>query len=335
MALILISCALLIVSYVNDDGNLKFNMNFRITRANTIRFELKNTELAYGTNDDDYSAKYNDMDLNAVFNNVFDSGSLKPDITAQLVELTEIYVNDLITDITSDISIPQSQKDQLIDYLNNYTTDYASDIDEIMNDISFAADLNVSDDTNDAFRYMSIPGYLTIAGILLCVVTMLLVTLMYLDKVPEGCCCKFFTSCCCFMPALIVIIVVGAAWIVLVALRDTLGEINWDDAEDGFRNSLVDVMNQYVTDPINNWASGQGITYNGWTRVLDATIEREIRDFSDDLSVGTSPWLQCIAGVCFLIFSCSFCCCKNKKDEQEGGENIELGYGSKDNNFAM
>jgi len=318
---------LLLVSYANNDGNIKFEMTFTITEQNTMKFGLLHRQLEYGVNDDLWETPYNDMDLALVVDRIFvDSGSLSEAVLNQLIDLTAIYADNLVEDVTADMSLSQDQKNQLTDYITALTPDYEANMDEIMGDISFADSLNVSDETNDAFRLVEIPSMLVGAGMALCIVMMILLSMFYFGYLTETCCCKCCTSFLCLIPALFAILVCGVTWIVLASLYEAHVNINWDDAESGLKNGIDDVMTQYFVDPVTNFLSDNGINYNGLGTVLDATIA-PIGNFEDKVSVGTSPWLQSIAGLLFFMFACGFCCCQTKKEDEakQWDEGVEFG----------
>lgn len=334
MALLFFSFVMLIVSYANDDGNLKFKLAFSITEPNEIWMELKHTTLGYGVNDDEWDISYSSMDLVQVFDHIFDSGSLKPDITAQLVAITDNYKTDLVNDVNtgSGASLPQNQKDQIISYVDDFDPNYGPSIEDIMADLSFANDLGITQDTNDHFAYFLIPSYLVVGGMVLCILSMIMLTMMYMEKIPESCCCKCCISFWCFFPTLVLMIACGATWIALVQVRDSMGEIDYDSAENSFRVGVKDVMNEFVTDPMGQYAQDNGINYSGFGTVLDPIIDG-MGHFSDELTVGSSPYLQCIAGLVFLVFACGFCCCRNKKDDDMGGGEVEFGTEMGSNNY--
>jgi len=314
MATLFVCLVLLAISYMNNDGNIKFELNFTITQSNTFLFALKHRQLEYGVNKDTYETKYSEMDLELVIDRLFTAdGSFSDTVITQMLELTNTYADNLIDDIESQIG---GGSQDLIDEIRRYTptVTYADDINEIMRDLNFAESMNVSDETNDAFRMVEYPSMLVFAGMILCIVTMIMITLFYFEKLPESCCCKCLTSFCCFLPALFSILVIGVAWIVLAQLYEDHVDIDWNSGERAFKDGVELAVNDYFLPELQQFIDDNGIDYD-FAPVLTSTLDG-VGNFQDEVSVGTSPWLQSLAGLLFFVFACGFCCCQTKKEEQ-------------------
>lgn len=328
MSTLVVCLILLAISYVNNDGNIKFSMTFHISEPNTFTFGFKHRELEYSVNNKHFETKYNDVDIAEIVNQLFsDSESLTSSVLKQMGTLTEQYIDALVEDITNDMDLTAEQRTTVIDEVRgfDFTTEYEQHINEIMDDINFGDELGVTESENDAFRFFEIPSMLVAASMGLCVLIMILISLMYFEQVPESCLCKCCTSFLCLFPVLVSVLLIGVAWIAMGMVYDAHVNINWDDAEQSLQDGLEQSINEYFANPINNeLRNNYGINYTGWSEILIATLQ-QIGGFQDEVTVGTSPWFQAVAGLMFLMFSCVFCCCQTKKEDE--GKVWEEGYG--------
>jgi len=319
-------CILLVVSYLHNDGNISFEMTFTITQPNTFKFGFKHRQLEYGMNDDTFESKYSDMDLAQIVDRLFtDSESLTAAVLTQITALTQQYIEALTRDIAENSGLDDTQQQELIDAVGSHNLNYEDDIRDIMNDLSFGDQLDIDQSINDNFRYFELPSMLVAGGMALCVLMMVVLTLFYFEYIPESCCCKCCTSFWCLFPGILCILITGAAWIALGFIYDAHVDIDWQSAEQTLHNGLTDAINEHLVNAVDQQMRDQGIEYDGWSRVLIETLT-QIGNFQDDVVVGTSPWFQAIAGLLFLMFSCGFCCCRTKKEDDELAWDQEGGY---------